>query len=124
MNESKIEDKTTKKNALLTEPEQSSWVGKLKHRLGVESGYQFAIVMLVFSITGSTTAWLVPQLFFFLDLPSTGGLAIKLGLLFSGFVIYQLLLLFFGFLFGQFEFFFSFEKKSLARLAKLFKRIF
>lgn len=89
----------------------------LKKRWGISSNFQFTIILIVFAITGSASAWL--------SKPFCDGLGIvkeDLGFwftpvrLFLIFPIYQVLLVLIGFIFGQFKFFWTFEKKMLTRV--------
>lgn len=90
---------------------------KLKKRWGIESNFQLVLIFIVFAITGSTSAmvskpacaWLgiTKEDFGFFHLP------IRLLLIFP---LYQVLLVSIGFLFGQFTFFWTFEKKMLRRM--------
>ena len=91
---------------------------KLKEKWGIESNWQLAIIFVVFAITGSTAAKLAAPLTHFLGLDRdvTHPLIywpIRILLIFP---IYQVLLVSFGWLFGQFEFFWKMEKKMLTRL--------
>ncbi len=89
-------------------------MNKLKKRWGVSSNYQLTIIFIVFAITGTASAWL--------SKPFCIGLGItkeELGFWFTPirllliFPIYQVLLVLIGFTFGQFNFFWAFEKKIL-----------
>lgn len=92
-------------------------MNKLKERWKIESNYQLTIIIIVFAITGSASAWLSKPFCFWLGITKD-----DLGLWFTPvrllliFPIYQVLLVTIGFLFGQFKFFWSFEKKMLKRL--------
>ncbi|MCW2120092.1 DUF6787 family protein [Flavobacterium sp. 7A] len=87
---------------------------KLKERWGIESNIQLTIIFIVFAITGSTSAWLSRYACDWLGLTKT-----NLGLVYTPvrliliFPIYQILLVLIGLLFGQFKFFWTFEKKML-----------
>ena len=89
---------------------------KLKKRWGITSNFQLIIIFIVFAITGSTAAKLAEPLTVFIGL-SKDNLwiywPIRILLIFP---IYQVLLIFFGWLFGQFKFFWNFEKKMLKRM--------
>jgi hypothetical protein len=97
------------------------WIEKLKSRWGLTTLWQVTLVLIVFACTGFTVLfikepliewirgdaekqWWMTLLYFVLILP-----------------IYNILLLAFGFVFGQFKFFWSYEKKTLGRLIRLFK---
>lgn len=91
---------------------------KLKERWNVSSNWQLTIIFIVFAITGSTAAYL--------SKPVTTALGItkeNLSLwlywpirLIVIFPVYQVLLVVLGALFGQFQFFWEFEKKMLNRM--------
>jgi hypothetical protein len=89
----------------------------LKERWGIKTNFQLVIIIIVFAITGSASAWLSRPFCLWLGLndDSLGGwfTPIRLLLLFP---IYQVLLVILGFLFGQFKFFWTFEKKMLKSL--------
>jgi hypothetical protein len=97
----------------------SSWIDKLKKRWEVDNGWQVAIILVVFAVTGSTTAKLTSLIFEYTgrDIPIWQ----TVGVYFSGFLIYQTLLVSFGFIFGQFTFFWNFEKRMWGRISGLFK---
>lgn len=89
----------------------------LKKRWGIESNFQLILIFIVFAITGSVSAWLSRPLCFWLGITKESSgywfTPIRLLLIFP---IYQVLLVFIGFLFGQFKFFWSFEKKMLKNM--------
>lgn len=90
----------------------------LKKRWGVESNIQISIIFLVFAITGSAAAKLAsPVTAFFGITKDTSNIwffwTARILLIFP---IYQILLVAFGWLFGQFTFFWNFEKKMLNRM--------
>ena len=92
-------------------------MNKLKQRWGIETNFQLTIIFIVFALTGSASAWLSKPFCIWLGI-TTGDLGywftpVRLLLIFP---IYQLLLVLIGFLFGQFKFFWAFEKKILRRL--------
>jgi hypothetical protein len=89
---------------------------KLKQRWGIETNFQLTIIFIVFALTGSASAWLSKPFCIWLGI-TKGDLGywftpVRLLLIFP---IYQLLLVLIGFLFGQFKFFWAFEKKILKR---------
>lgn len=87
---------------------------KLKERWGVTSDAQFAIIFIVFAITGSASAWLSKYFCEWIGLTKD-----DLGFWFTPvrliliFPIYQVLLVCIGAIFGQFKFFWAFEKRML-----------
>lgn len=91
---------------------------KLKERWGISSNFQIAVIFVVFAVTGSTAAKLAAPLTQLLGLnPETLSpwiyWPIRILMIFP---LYQILLVVFGWLFGQFQFFWNFEKKMLKRL--------
>lgn len=97
-------------------------MNKLKERWGIESNFQVAIILIVFAVTGSTASYIGKPILGFLNItPETfhSGIYWTLRLV-TLFIMYQFLLVFFGWLFGQHAFFWNFEKKMLSRIG--FKR--
>lgn len=87
---------------------------KLKERWGITSNFQLVIVFIVFAITGSLSAYLSKPFTNFIGLTkeNLGGFFLPVRLI-AIFPIYQVLLVLIGFIFGQFTFFWWFEKKML-----------
>lgn len=97
-------------------------MNKLKEKWGITSNYQIIIILLVFSITGSIAVWIAKPVLNLLGLDKE---IVSPWLfwpirIFIIFPIYQILIVIIGALFGQFKFFWAFEKKMLVRLG--FKR--
>jgi hypothetical protein len=90
---------------------------KLKQRWGVESNFQLTIIFIVFAITGSASAMVSKPVCLWLGITKA-----DFGFLFTPirliliFPLYQVLLVIIGFLFGQFAFFWKFEKKLLRKI--------
>ncbi|WP_025742048.1 DUF6787 family protein [Aquimarina pacifica] len=99
--------------------------GKLESRWEVTYRWELIAIFIVFAITGSTSARISDPIIHFIGLSqetTSGWLYWPLRILLI-FPIYQVLLVFVGWLFGQFKFFWTFEKKMLSRLgfARFFK---
>ena len=93
----------------------------LKH-MKIESFFQFVLVMIVFAITGSLSLIVTVSLFEILNLniDSFSPLVFwPLRIIFI-FFIYQVLLLIIAIPFGQFRYFWQFEKKILSRFGLKF----
>lgn len=91
---------------------------KLKERWGISSNWQVVVIFIVFGITGSTSAKIAGPIVEFLGITqdNTNGWIywpVRILLIFP---VYQVLLIIFGWIFGQFQFFWAFEKKMLKRL--------
>lgn len=99
-------------------------MNKLKERWNIASNWQILVILLVFALTGSSSAKLAGPVceFFGITEGSSHWLIYWGARIFLIFPIYQVLLVGFGWLFGQFEFFWNFEKKMLSRLG--FSKIF
>ena len=97
------------------------WVRKLQLRWGV-SPQRVVIILIVFALTGTTVvfikkpillalfqgenpSWIFYVLYYIFILP-----------------VYNLILLVYGFIFGQFQFFWDFEKRFFKRLFRIGKK--
>ena len=90
-------------------------MGNFKERWNITSNWQVFVILVVFAVTGSTSALVAKPLLSFFGITKitfSGWLYYPLYLVLI-FPIYQVLLVSFGFLFGQFKFFWAFEKKML-----------
>lgn len=92
---------------------------KLQEKWGI-SGWRFFWVMCTFFFTGTTAAWVTAKitLWFNIEKWSVSFWILKLCILLIG---YQILLLFFGAIFGQFKFFWKYEKRILQAIGILKK---
>ena len=87
---------------------------RLKEKWGLTSDWQLFVVFVVFAVTGSTSAKFAGPLVDVLGITKEMGWYIywpaRILIIFP---IYQVLLVSFGWLFGEFKFFWNFEKKML-----------
>jgi len=91
---------------------------KLKEKWGITSNLQLVIIFFVFSITGSLSLYVAKPVLTLLGVEKellSPWLFWPIRILII-FPIYQVLIVIIGALFGQFKFFWSFEKKMLSRL--------
>lgn len=104
----------------MNEKEKVSWVEKLKVRWGLQTNWQLFIVFVLFSITGSASVKVARPILDFVGIDNTvpGYFYWPLRILIV-FPAYQLLFMLFGFLLGQWEFAWRFEKKMLGGLGRL-----
>jgi manganese efflux pump family protein len=89
-----------------------------KQRWHIKSNWQLIIIFIVFAITGTTSSILSKPILAFFGITKdviSGWLYYPLYIVLI-FPVYQILLVFFGFIFGQFTFFWAFEKKFLRSL--------
>lgn len=95
----------------------------LKERWGISSNFQLVIILFVFAITGSSSVFVAKPFLNIIGLqqanfPETwwGSTLYWMLRILLIFPFYQLLLVLYGWLLGQFTFFWAFEKKMLKRL--------
>ena len=93
-------------------------MGNFRTRWNITSNWQVFVIILVFAITGSTAAMISKPILHWLGITKeTHHIALYLLLyILIIFPVYQVLLVAIGFLFGQFKFFWAFEKKMLRAL--------
>ena len=90
----------------------------IKDKWGISSNIQLLTIFLVFGVTGSLSAYISQPLLNFIGIDRmtiSSWLYWPIRILII-FPIYQRLIVVIGTLFGQFRFFWEFEKKMLARL--------
>ncbi len=95
---------------------KSSWTERLKKKWNLKSGLQLFMVLLVFACTGFSVLFLKKPLFDLLGISGTSGWLYTLLYLLAILPLYQILLLFFGLIFGQFPFFWEYEKRTFRRI--------
>ena len=91
---------------------------RLKEKWGIESTFQLIIIFFVFSITGSLALWVAKPLLSLIGVEKNLlspwiFWPVRILIIFP---IYQVLIVIIGAIFGQFRFFWNFEKKMLSRL--------
>jgi len=96
---------------------------KLKQRWNIKSNLQLFIILLVFSLNGSLSLFFAKPIltFFKITTESLNPILFWVLRILIVFIMYQFLLVALGALFGQYKFFWKFEKKLLIRLG--FKRL-
>ena len=96
---------------------------KLKERWGVSSVWQVLLILFIFAITGMSSLYVREFAFDLIGITEQTSTALRVtAWILIVFPAYQALFLFYGFIFGQFEFVWNFEKKSFGRIGGLFKR--
>jgi hypothetical protein len=90
-------------------------MANFKQRWEIKSNWQLIVIIVVFAVTGSSAAYLSKPILatFGIVKNSVSGWVYYPLYIILIFPIYQILLVSFGFLFGQFTFFWAFEKKLL-----------
>lgn len=90
-------------------------MASFKERWNIKSNWQVFVILVVFAITGSSAALLskpILALFGIVKGSVSNWVYYPLYIILI-FPVYQVLLVSFGFIFGQFSFFWAFEKKML-----------
>ena len=95
-----------------------SWVHKLKAKWGITSQWQFVIIMIVFACTGTTVVLIKKPLIQMLFEDGVRPLWFQIMYWILILPVYNALLLFYGFLFRQFDFFWRYEKKMIGRFSR------
>ena len=94
---------------------ERNWVARLRKRWGVGTGQVF-VILLVFACTGFTVLFLKkPVVAYF---AGDGEQPLLFSVLYYVLIlpVYNAILLVYGFLFGQFRFFWEFEKRFFGRM--------
>ena len=96
---------------------------KLKAKWGIKTNWDVAAILIVFAISGSSIMFVKPLWFniFGVTDATPGWLKFTIWVAMV-FPTYQAFLLIYGFIFGQFRFFWAKEKKMVQIVGKLFKK--
>lgn len=102
---------------------KEGFLSRLQAKWELSSALQVVIVLLVFSLTGSTVVIIRKAFFGWIGFDEHTSMWLKT-ITYIAFIMpaYQILLLIYGSLFGQFRFFWNKEKKLLCRIKKIFVR--
>lgn len=103
--------------------QEKNFLHKLQKRWEVNSIRQVLVILLVFALTGFSSMYIKRPVFALLGIDSDTPFWIR-ALVWSVTILpaYQVLLLGYGFLLGQFAFFWKFEKRMLNGIKKIFIR--
>ncbi|CAN5447155.1 hypothetical protein BH23BAC1_BH23BAC1_06610 [soil metagenome] len=97
------------------------YIEKLKLRWGVKNAFQVLIILIVFAATGFSVLYLKQPIYNLAGISEqTPGWIKFVFYTITILPVYQLVLLFYGFIFGQFTFFWNFEKRMFSRMRKIF----
>ncbi len=92
---------------------------KLKNKWGITNNFQFWLIFFIFAITGSSTLFVKRPVFALLGIDSSTSLWVVIPVyLITITPAYFVILMFYGTIFGQFKFFWEFEKKMFRRFRR------
>ncbi len=102
---------------------QKNFLYKLQQRWGVNSIGQVLIILLVFALTGFSAMYIKRPIYALLGIDESTPVWLRILVwLLTVLPAYQVLLLMYGFLLGQFTFFWNFEKRMFQGIKKIFTR--
>lgn len=101
----------------MTNTSNQSFLQKLQSKWNLNSLRQVVLVLIVFALTGFTILFIKKPIFDFLGISmERGGFWKTVLYLLLVLPLYQIILLIWGFVFGQFDFFWEKEKQFLRRI--------
>ena len=96
---------------------------KLKAKWGIKSNWDIVAILIVFAISGSSIMFVKPVWFNIFGVTDATPTWLKFVIwLAMVFPTYQAFLLIYGFIFGQFKFFWAKEKAMAKAIGRIFKR--
>lgn len=102
--------------------ESQSFLERLKQKWGLKSLFQVILILIVFSLTGMTVVLIRPVIFNWFGFDALTPFWIKaVTYVILIFPMYQILILVYGSILGQFSFFWEKEKKLFRALTRPFK---
>lgn len=102
---------------------KKGWQENLQERWQLKSAWQVLLVLLTFACTGFSVLFLKKPLYALAGITDATPAWIRV-IYYTIAVLpaYQVLLLAWGFVFGQFRFFWNFEKRMFSRIGNMFRR--
>jgi hypothetical protein len=100
----------------------AQWIDNLKTRWNLKNTWQVVIILIVFACTGTTVLLIKRPLFSYWFPDGEKPLWADITYYILILPIYNILLLAYGFVFGQFAFFWDFEKRFFRRIVSRFKK--
>ena len=101
---------------------EPSWIEKLMLRWKLESAFQVVVVLVVFACTGFTVLFIKKPILHFLAGRQEDSVTASVIYYLLILPLYNVILLAYGFLFGQFKFFWEFEKRFFNRVFRRTKK--
>ncbi len=98
-------------------------IEKLKQRWNVKNGWDILIILTVFACTGFSILYIKVWLLDIIGIEDDMATWLRWTInLFVILPLYQVVLLFWGWVFGKYAFFLAFEKRMFSSIAKLFRK--
>ncbi len=95
-----------------------NWVKRLKEKWSIRSTWQFVIVMVVFALTGTTVLIIKRPVVAYFSPDGEQNVWFSVAYYILILPMYNVILLFYGFVLGQFNFFWKYEKKIFKRFRR------
>lgn len=99
-----------------------NWLEKLQQRWEVKNTWQVVVILIVFACTGFTVMFLKEPILALIADKEDRTIWFSVGYYLLILPIYNVVLLTYGALFGQFRFFLAFEKRMLQGMKRVFVR--
>jgi hypothetical protein len=96
-----------------------NWVDKLKKHWNLDNGWDLFWILMTFACTGSSVAYISRSSIKWFGWEDSSKVLIYGWKIFLFVIGYQILILIFGFIFGQFPFFWNYEKRILKRIFRI-----
>ncbi|MCF8228467.1 MAG: hypothetical protein K9G58_13730 [Bacteroidales bacterium] len=101
----------------------NNWIERFKDKWDLKSTWQVVIILIVFACTGFSVLYLEAVVVRWLKIPEDLTWWLRaIVFIFLTLPLYNILLLLWGFVFGQFKWFWNYEKIFFRRIGKLFKK--
>ena len=91
---------------------------RLKDKWGLNSVYQVVVILFVFALTGTTVMLLKKPILNYFSNSSEDNIIFSVIYYILILPLYNIILLFYGAIFGKFSFFWEFEKRFIKRIFK------
>ena len=95
-----------------------NWINRLKEKWEVKKSGQFVLILIAFALTGSTVLIIKKPIVDYFTVDGEKSTIFTIIYLICILPIYNIILLLYGSLLGQFDFFWNYEKKMIGRFRR------
>ena len=95
-----------------------NWINTLKEKWKVKNSGQFVLILIAFALTGSTVIIIKKPVVDYFTIDGEKSTIFTIVYLICILPIYNIILLLYGSLLGQFDFFWNYEKKMIDRFRR------